>query len=670
MNARSFVSGFQLILIATLFVAPSTIRAAGWAEVDSSSNHTLFGVTVTGTSVLAVGNSGTALYSSDSGVSWDSGDSNTSKDLYDVAYVSSSKAIAVGESGTIIRTTDSGANWTDISPTYLTEAHADYQLRTIVMASSSVGYIAGQYGMMLKTTDGGANWTEIAGPIPGSVYSLNSISATSTTKLWVAGEYGIIYTSADGGSTWTAETSGTGNDIVTIEFVDSSHGYASGENRLFLKTSDGGSTWTAVTVSDLSSTDTIDDISFLSSTTGMLSSDSGILLETTDSGSSWDTVSAPGSPVLIDISYVSSSSRYGVGQSGDIYRYDATAPSKPTNFDVSGDNDSVTDTTPVFTWTASTDGQSSIDHYEFKMDSGSYADIGDVTTKTYATALSDGSHTAYLYAVDLGENDSSVASVTFTIDSDSSSGTAPDVSSITPSTALKNYTVTFSARVSDNETISGCDLYVDGSYAKSMTLKTDLAYATTKFTSDGTHEMYARCTDNDGNKTSGDTVTVTVSSASSSVTPGAIIKIGCEGDVYVNDPCTAVYYYGYDGLRHAFPNEATFSSWFSDFDDLVTLSSAAMANITLGRNVTFRPGTTLVKFSTSTVYAISYGGILRPIATEAIATALFGSDWTSEISGVSDVFFANYRIGSTIESSSDYSSSSSKSGTATIDATL
>ena len=666
MNARSFAAA---ALIAML-VAPSATFAEGWAEVDSSTSDTLYGVSVTGSVAYAVGENGTVIYSDDSGVSWAEGDSDTTKDLFDVAAISSTKAVAIGEGGTIVRTTDGGDEWSAVDVDYLSSSHEDYDLNAVTMASTSVGFAVGLNGITLVTDDGGASWDEVEGPIPSSTDSLTAVTAYSTSKLWVAGESGIIETSADGGETWTSQVSGTGENLLTIDFASSTVGFAAGENQKFLTTTDGGTTWDSVTVSELDSDDDIVDISFLSSTVGMLSSASGELLETDDGGDSWETVESSGSPVLYDISYVSSSSRYGVGEDGEAYRWDATAPSKPTNFDVDGDNATVTDTTPTFTWTASTDSQSGIDGYEFKVDSGSYSSVGDVTTKTHSTALSNGAHTAYLYAVDLGDNDSPIATLSFTVDADSTSSGSPDVSSMTPSTALKDATVTFSVRISDDESVESCDLYVDGSLSKTMTLKTDLAYATQKFTSTGTHELYARCTDNDDLKTSGSVVTVTVSSGSSAASPGDIIKIGCEGDVYVNDPCTAVYYYGNDGLRHAFPNEAAFKSWFTDFDDLVTVSSSAMANITLGRNVTFRPGTSLIKFSTNTVYAVSYGGILRPISTEAIAIALFGSDWAADITVVSDVFFANYRIGSDIESSNDYSASSSKTGTATIDVTF
>lgn len=666
MNTRSFAA---FVLIA-LLAAPIASRAEGFAEVDSSSGDTLYGVSVTGSVAYAVGENGTVLYSDDSGATWTEGDSDTTRDLYDVAAISTTKAVAVGEGGIVLRTTDGGDEWTAIEPDYLGSGREDYDLNAVTMASASVGFAVGLNGITLVTDDGGANWEEVEGPIPSSTDSLTAIAAYSVSKLWVVGESGIIETSADGGDTWTSQVSGTGENLLTIDFASSTVGFAAGENQKFLTTTDGGTTWDSVTVSELDSDDDIVDISFLSSTVGMLSSASGELLETDDGGDSWETVESSGSPVLLDISYVSSSSRYGVGEDGEAYRWDATAPSKPTNFDVDGENDAVTDTTPTFSWTASTDGQSEIDGYHFKIDSGSYSSAGNVTTETYSTALSNGAHIAYLYATDLGDNDSPIATLSFTIDADSTSSGSPDVSSMTPSTALEDETVTFSVRVSDDESVESCDLYVDGERLKTMTLKTDLAYATHTFSSTGTHELYARCTDNDDLKTSGSVVTATVSSGSSAASPGDIIKIGCEGDVYVNDPCTAVYYYGKDGLRHAFPNEAAFKSWFTDFDDLVTVSASAMANITLGRNVTFRPGTSLIKFSTNTVYAVSYGGILRPISTEAIAIALFGSDWAADITVVNDVFFANYRIGSDIESSGDYSSSSSKTGTATIDVTF
>jgi len=246
----------------------------------------------------------------------------------------------------------------------------------------------------------------------------------------------------------------------------------------------------------------------------------------------------------------------------------------------------------------------------------------------------------------------------------------PTVGKITPTTAVSGETVTYASMVTDDDVLESCSLYVNGEWEKYMTVKRDIVYASLEVDDEGEMDLYAKCTDTDGNVVSGTAVEVTVSDPSTYVDPGSLIKRGCEGDVYPNDPCTAVYYYGVDGKRHAFPTESVFSSWFNDFDDLVIISDDVMSSIPLGKNVTYRPGERMVKFSTNSVYAVSYAGLLRPIVNEDIAEALYGEDWVSLIEIVDDVFYGNYRIGASIESSSSFSWSTAKSSTTKIDQTF
>lgn len=536
------------------------------------------------------------------------------------------------------------------------------------MASSSIGFAVGQSGTVLKTTDGGVSWNQINISIAElSTTDLYTARAISSTKIIIAGEGGAIYSSSDTGTTWTTSTSGTTQLLNAMSFVDSSNGWIGGENRTLLKTTNGGSTWSVSSVSGLETNETINDIAFRDKSNGILAGLNGTLLQTSDGGTTWTSISSSQSTALFDLSYVSSDVRWGVGINGDIFRYDATSPEKPTSFSVTGDSSALTDTTPTFTWTAAVDNESSIASYAFKLDSASYANIGKTTAYTPTITLTNGSHTASLYAIDLVGNISTSVSINFTVDADSASSSAPVVKAILPTTALKNESVTYSVRISDDGSIESCDLYIDDENVGTMTILLDIASLTHTFTSNGTKELYARCTDDDGNKTTGKNTIVTVSSGSNHASRGDLIKIGCEGDVYVNDPCTPVYYYGADGKRHAFPTESIFYTWFSDFDDLVILSSTAMSEIPLGSNVTHRPGVKLVQFLSNTVYAVSYGGVLRAIANGEIAETLFGTDWTNSIDGVNDVFYGSYEIGSTIHSSTDYSSENAKKTTDSID---
>ncbi len=122
----------------------------------------------------------------------------------------------------------------------------------------------------------------------------------------------------------------------------------------------------------------------------------------------------------------------------------------------------------------------------------------------------------------------------------------------------------------------------------------------------------------------------------------------------MNDPCKAVYYY--DGTkRHAFPNEAVYFTWYDDFNGVITVTDSFLASIHLGTNVTYHPGSTMVKFITvNTVYAVGLDGELRAINSEATASSIYGSDWNQQVDDISDVFYSNYTFGNAITSRTDY----------------
>jgi subtilisin family serine protease len=139
--------------------------------------------------------------------------------------------------------------------------------------------------------------------------------------------------------------------------------------------------------------------------------------------------------------------------------------------------------------------------------------------------------------------------------------------------------------------------------------------------------------------------------------PGSLIKLSCVAKSDANDPCKAVYFFASDGKRHAFPNDKVFFTWFKDFSSVKEVSPDFLAAIPLGKNVTYHPGTKLVKFQTvPIVYAVDPKGVLRPLSSESIAVALYGNDWNKKVDDISDVFFGNYSIGPKIDSPYSYSS--------------
>lgn len=127
------------------------------------------------------------------------------------------------------------------------------------------------------------------------------------------------------------------------------------------------------------------------------------------------------------------------------------------------------------------------------------------------------------------------------------------------------------------------------------------------------------------------------------------------GDLIRGESFAAVYYLGQDGFRYVFPNDKTFSSWYANFDGVKFLSDKDLAAIQIRGNVTYRPGTRMIKINSDPkTYAVDENGTLRWITSEAVAVALYGGDWNKKIDDVPDAFFGNYRIGEQIDAASQF----------------
>lgn len=139
------------------------------------------------------------------------------------------------------------------------------------------------------------------------------------------------------------------------------------------------------------------------------------------------------------------------------------------------------------------------------------------------------------------------------------------------------------------------------------------------------------------------------------------------GDLIKSPAFPDVYYYGADGKRYVFPNEKIFFSWYDAFA-VTTVTGDELAAVPFGNVVHYRPGVRMVKVTTDPkVYAVSRGGVLRWIASEAIAAEMYGTDWATNVHDLPDAFFASYTVGDPIESASAYAPDAARDGTPTID---
>lgn len=253
--------------------------------------------------------------------------------------------------------------------------------------------------------------------------------------------------------------------------------------------------------------------------------------------------------------------------------------------------------------------------------------------------------------------------------------TGPTVGSVAPLSAVYNVPQIFYVTAADASGVASCTLVVSSIYQTPMVYNAaharwEVSYTFTTIRS--ANSIRAVCTDTLGNKTTGkgrvipvtespvvvpDGSSETTSSGSAEVdatgldreaivaASPVLIKTACPGGEDFTHPCRTVYFLDAYGKRHAFTHEKAYFSWYDSWNGIYVVSQAHMVSFLLGNNVRYKPGVKLVKFpSVNTVYAVSRGGLLRPIASETVARALYGDHWNQQVDDISESFYSNYTI--------------------------
>lgn len=60
------------------------------------------------------------------------------------------------------------------------------------------------------------------------------------------------------------------------------------------------------------------------------------------------------------------------------------------------------------------------------------------------------------------------------------------------------------------------------------------------------------------------------------------------------------------------------------------------------------------------VYVVAKGGILRPIANEALAATLYGPNWNKNVEDISEAFYSNYSFGDELADATSYNPSTAQ----------
>jgi photosystem II stability/assembly factor-like uncharacterized protein len=192
-----------LVALLVVVMAPGAgIATAQDAELEVSvmaplaSKSLMLDAVVLDDRLVAVGERGHVLISSDNGASWRQVEVPTRAMLTAVAFVDNEVGVAVGHDSVIIRTTDGGDTWTQVYSAPEDEA----PLFDVWFADADNGFALGAYGSFFRTADGGLTWD--FEPIGDTDWHLHELARADNGKLYLAAEAGYAYRSDDGGETW------------------------------------------------------------------------------------------------------------------------------------------------------------------------------------------------------------------------------------------------------------------------------------------------------------------------------------------------------------------------------------------------------------------------------------------------------------------------------------
>ena len=148
-----------------------------------------------GERVLAVGERGHILLSTDGGKNWRQVAAPTRRTLTGVFLIDDQTAWAVGHQSVILKSGDGGETWAKANA----ENDPETAYLDILFLDAKTGFIVGSYGKFLSTSDGGKTWTEAK---QDDDPHFSHIITAPDGGLWLTGEFGTVRRSGDRARRW------------------------------------------------------------------------------------------------------------------------------------------------------------------------------------------------------------------------------------------------------------------------------------------------------------------------------------------------------------------------------------------------------------------------------------------------------------------------------------
>jgi len=271
-----------------------------------------------------VGNYGLIEKTIDGGVTWKKQNSGVNNTIFKVKFVDENTGWALikggvqGSQGSVLRTVDGGNTWTNHT-IYPKTIYLEF-INAMFFNDAKNGFVVGYKNTIYNTKDGGLTWNKVKTTLDSNQH-LESVFFSDSKNGWAVGNPGNIVKTHDGGETWTKlsiDEKHKNGEFRSVWFNDAKNGWVLKYPNLILKTTDGGITWTDFEVEN----QTLKSIIFTDNKTGWITGERGLLLKTIDGGINWETQQYNSSKTLNGLFFSNTQNGWAVGTGNTLLKYE------------------------------------------------------------------------------------------------------------------------------------------------------------------------------------------------------------------------------------------------------------------------------------------------------------------------------------------------------------
>lgn len=258
---------------------------------------------------VAVGDSGSIVYSSDSGERWKKVDIKRKINLSDAFALRKGSAILVGDSSTIYY------SYNKLDSLILIPFERGYTFFRVKFTKDNFGFITGNRGTILKSLDEGKTWTRTKTNCNEIIFDC---AFFNSKKGFAVGWNGTVLTTTNGGDTWyKIETSLTDNYLKSIDLTENGYGIVVGGDGTILRTSDYGNSWEKL---KLTYSGGFQKVKFMNDDYCVIIGSKGAMIVSKDKGETWNVVDSRVYSNLNGMAVNSYGKIFLVGVNGMIYK--------------------------------------------------------------------------------------------------------------------------------------------------------------------------------------------------------------------------------------------------------------------------------------------------------------------------------------------------------------